>query len=90
MSKQILPIVLIVSFALGGCTTLNQAAAKLKLDFWNTKVTKAPCKLQASNSEEFNCTGVPIQKPNEDEILKLRGRYIVENGVIKSSNSFLP
>lgn len=82
MSIRNILILGVCASSLAGCASLNKTASDLGVNFWSRTAKKAPCKSVASLTEEVNCEGVSIDKPSEDEIIKLRGRYIVENGVI--------
>lgn len=82
-------IVALCGASLGGCTSLNDTASKMGVNFWSKTAKKAPCKSLASANEQISsddiyCVGVPLDKPSESEIIELRGRYIVENGIIVS------
>lgn len=82
MSIRNILILGICASSVGGCASLNKTASDLGVNFWSQKAKKAPCKSVASLSDEVECVGLPLEKPSEDEVIKLRGRYTVENGVI--------
>ncbi len=67
---------------LSGCQSVNELATGLGVNFWSYSPKKAPCLPVASAEDDIYCVGIPIDAPTEEEILKLRGRYQVENGVL--------
>jgi len=82
MSLRNILILGICAMSMGGCVTFDKAATKLGVNFWSQKDKKAPCKPMVSLNEEIHCVGLPLEKPSGDEVLKLRGRYTVQNGVM--------
>ena len=82
MSLRNVLILAICASSLGGCASLNKTATDLGINFWSKTAKKVPCKAVAALTEEVECVGLPLEKPSEEEIIKLRGRYTVENGVI--------
>jgi len=83
MSVRNIVILSFCATSLAGCASLSQTATDLGVNFWSQSAAKkAPCKSVASLAEDVECVGLPIEKPSEDEIIELRGRYTVENGVI--------
>ena len=79
MSLRNVLVLAICASSLAGCASLNKTASDLGINFWTKSAKKAPCKSVASLAEEVECVGLPLEKPSEEEIIKLRGRYTVEN-----------
>lgn len=67
---------------LSGCQSMNQLATDFGVNFWTYAPKKAPCLAVASLEDEVPCVGTPLEAPSDEEILELRGRYKVENGVL--------
>ena len=76
MAKNITTITIITAvLTLSGCSSLNATAEKLGVNFWSKKTLKAPCKVASLESDGVFCVGVPLQKPDDAELLTLRGLY---------------
>jgi len=92
MPKQNILILSILAVSLSGCTGFNSTASKLGVNFWKAGPKKAPCKSVASLETDTDvvCVGIPVEKPSDAELIELRGRYKVENGVIKAPIAAAP
>lgn len=71
-------VIILPAFLLGGCSSLSATAEKLGVNFWSNSPMKAPCKVASYGEGAGFCIGNPIEKPSEEELDLLRGRYIVE------------
>lgn len=75
-AKKSIFILFVFSCAsLSGCASFNTAADQLGVNFWSHKAKKAPCKVASISKLDEPCVGVQIPEPDEELILKLRGRY---------------
>jgi len=65
---------------LPGCSSINKVADDIGVNFWSHSAKKAPCKSASTLSgEDANqpCISKALPKPDDGEILKLRGRYTI-------------
>jgi len=72
--------VFLSTLMLGGCSTINKVADDIGVNFWSKSAKKAPCKsVLALPDKDSNqpCITKSLPAPNDDEILKLRGRYTI-------------
>jgi len=79
--KKVISIVTI-GLMLTGCSSINKFTSDLGVNFWSSEQRKAPCMVAFETTSadavlELPCETEPLEKPTENEIIELRGRYEV-------------